>query len=411
MADSRTTTLYALLTAAAAAGAASTVVCWHLLNKSKSKPKSKSESSSNKPTSSQISHGVTELIGNTPLIRINSLSDRTGCEILGKAEFLNPGGSSKDRIALYLIEQAELRGELHPNANNCIFEGTSGSTGISLAMVARAKGYLCHIVMPSDQAVEKSQLLQRYGATVERVPPCSIVDKGHFVNVARQRAAEHTGGAYFVDQFENLLNAQAHYEWTGPEIWAQVRGRMDAFVHGSGTGGTIAGVARYLKEQNPRVRCYLADPQGSGLANKVNHGVMFADSEREGTRRRQQVDTLVEGVGLNRMTRNFARLFSTTTRRSKGGPGSGSGSGVADADAVRMARWLVAEDGLFVGSSAAINCVAAVRVAKMLGPGHTVVTVLADGGQRHLTKFWSDEAMTGLGHDVQAPASLDEFLG
>ncbi|KAI7833618.1 OAS-TL 2 [Kickxella alabastrina] len=364
MADSRTTTLYALVTAAAAAGAASTV----------------------------ISHGVTELIGNTPLIRINSLSDHTGCEILGKAEFLNPGGSSKDRIALYLIEQAELRGELHPNANNCIFEGTSGSTGISLAMVARAKGYLCHIVMPSDQAVEKSQLLQRYGATVERVPPCSIVDKGHFVNVARQRAAEHAGGAYFVDQFENLLNAQAHYEWTGPEIWAQVRGRMDAFVHGSGTGGTIAGVARYLKEQNPRVRCYLADPQGSGLANKVNHGVMFADSEREGTRRRQQVDTLVEGVGLNRMTRNFARL-------------------VADADAVRMARWLVAEDGLFVGSSAAINCVAAVRVAKMLGPGHTVVTVLADGGQRHLTKFWSDEAMTGLGHDVQAPASLDEFLG
>ncbi|KAJ2155907.1 Cysteine synthase 2 [Coemansia sp. RSA 552] len=359
-----------------------------------------------------VAHGVGGLIGNTPLMRINSLSDATGCEILGKAEFLNPGGSSKDRIALYLIEQAEAAGMLVPHTGSCIFEGTSGSTGISLAMVARAKGYLCHIVMPSDQAVEKSQLLERHGAEVERVAPCSIVDKNNFVNVARRRAAEFGRDdpdgkrrGYFVDQFENPLNSQAHFKTTGPEIYRQTRGRLDVFVHGSGTGGTIAGVTHYLKRRVPGLKSYLADPQGSGLANKVNHGVMFAETEREGTRRRQQVDTLVEGVGLNRLTRNFANLL----------PGQGRGCvldgavSVSDGEAVSMSRWLMANDGLFVGSSAAINCVAALNIARALGPGHTIVTILADSGQRHLTKFWNDQAMAALGHSVCAPASLGEF--
>ncbi|KAJ1950552.1 Cysteine synthase 2 [Linderina macrospora] len=227
-------------------------------------------------------NGVVGLIGNTPLIRINSLSDATGCEILAKVEYMNPGGSSKDRIALYLIEQAEAGGLLTPNTGSCIFEGTSGSTGISLAMVAKAKGYDCHIVMPNDMAIEKSQLLERHGATVERVLPCSIVDKGNYVNVARRRAEEFNDGTrqgYFVDQFENPKNAEAHYRTTGPEIYAQA-GDIDAFVHGSGTGGTIAGVTYYLKPRIPGLQCFLADPQGSGLANKVNHGVMFAETER-----------------------------------------------------------------------------------------------------------------------------------
>ncbi|KAI8320901.1 OAS-TL 2 [Martensiomyces pterosporus] len=364
---------------------------------------------------SKIAHGVTGLIGNTPLVRINSLSDATGCEILAKAEFLNPGGSSKDRIALYLIEQAEQKGLLAPHTDSCIFEGTSGSTGISLAMVARAKGYLCHIVLPSDQAIEKSQLLERHGAIVERVAPCSIVDKNNFVNVARRRAEEYgrddpTGKkrGYFVDQFENPLNSEAHYRTTAPEIYRQTKGKIDAFVHGSGTGGTIAGITHYLKPRIPGIKCFLSDPQGSGLANKVNHGVMFAHTEREGSRRRQQVDTLVEGVGLNRLTKNFGNLL----RKNVGGKDTCLLDGaisVSDQDAVKMSRWLMCSDGLFVGSSAAINCVAALNIARKLGPGHTIVTILADSGQRHLTKFWSDEAMAELGHPIVAPASLDSF--
>ncbi|KAJ1958738.1 Cysteine synthase 2 [Linderina pennispora] len=349
-------------------------------------------------------NGVVGLIGNTPLIRINSLSEATGCEILAKVEYMNPGGSSKDRIALYLIEQAESHGELTPGG--CIFEGTSGSTGISLAMVARAKGYTCHIVMPNDMAIEKSQLLERHGATVERVTPCSIVDTGHYVNVARQRAKEFSVDGqrgYFVDQFENPRNAEAHFRTTGPEILAQA-GPFDAFVHGSGTGGTIAGVTYFLKPRMPGLKCFLADPQGSGLANKVNHGVMFAETEREGTRRRQQVDTLVEGVGLNRLTRNFATLFAGQRCLLDGAVS------VSDQEAVAMSRWLMNKDGLFVGSSAAINCVAAVRIARRLGRGKRVVTILADSGQRHLTKFWNDDKMREMGYSVDCPESLDAFL-
>ncbi|KAJ2800316.1 Cysteine synthase 2 [Coemansia helicoidea] len=398
---------------AAAAAAAIAVAAWYQIWVALPWRRRRHQAGSERAGS--VAHGVAGLIGNTPLVRINSLSEATGCEILGKAEYLNPGGSSKDRIALYLVEQAEAAGALEPHTGSCIFEGTSGSTGISLAMVARAKGYNCHIVMPSDQAIEKAQLLERYGAVVERVAPCSIVDRNNFVNVARRRAAEFTRSdttgrrrGFFVDQFETPLNAQAHFETTGPEVVRQTGGRIDAFVHGSGTGGTIAGVTHCLKQRVPGVRCYLADPQGSGLANRVNHGVMFAATEREGTRRRQQVDTLVEGVGLNRLTRNFASLF-----RRAGADGEAclldGAVAVSDQDAVRMARWLMAADGLFLGSSSAINCVAALNVARALGPGHTIVTVLADGGQRHLTKFWDDEAVAALGCPPVTPASLDEF--
>ncbi|RYP65020.1 hypothetical protein DL769_006459 [Monosporascus sp. CRB-8-3] len=254
-----------------------------------------------------IADGIPECIGNTPLVRLHSLCEATGRTILAKAEFLNGAGNSpKDRVALHMIEAAEARGLLVPHRGDTIYEGTVGSTGISLAALARARGYRCHICMPDDQAREKSDLLHHLGATVERVPVAPIASPDHFVNLARRRAAEHTASAadgsrgFFADQFESPFNHEAHYLTTGPEIWAQTGGRVDAFVAGAGTGGTISGVARYLKERaaeelrpKPKSkkrsgdsndsdndsddglpRIILADPQGSGLYNKVRHGVM-----------------------------------------------------------------------------------------------------------------------------------------
>lgn len=325
--------------------------------------------------SDEISPGVSGLIGNTPLVRINSLSDALGVEILGKCEFLNPGGSVKDRVALKVIEDAEARGLLHPHTGSVLFEGTVGSTGISLATVGKAKwvqinlvwhlltsrGYEAHIIMPSDVAIDKVLVLERLGATVERVPPVSIVDQNQFVvsaaktrstpaltlqNLARRRAHEFgnvdlpTKGkateedvvvstqatredvygaptlehrtaydrkprGFFADQFENDANYQAHYEGTGPEIARQTGGHVDAFVSGAGTGGTISGTGVYLKENVPGIQVILADPEGSGLYNKVRYGVMYAPQESEGTKRRYQVDTVVEGIGINRITHNF----------------------------------------------------------------------------------------------------------
>lgn len=206
--------------------------------------------------------------------------------------------------------------------------------------------------MPNDQATEKSDLLLKLGAVVERVKPASIVDKGQFVNMARTRAAEHTadpnipGRGFFADQFENTANYIAHFNGTGPEIYAQCGGQLDAFVAGAGTGGTISGCALYLKPRVPGLRVVLADPQGSGLYNKIKHGVMFSSTEREGTRRRHQVDTIVEGIGVNRVTANFEagrECIDDAVR-------------VSDGQAMRMARWLVEKDGIFIGSSSAVNC-------------------------------------------------------
>lgn len=321
-----------------------------------------------------IKDGISSAIGNTPLIRIKSLSDATGCEILGKAEFLNPGNSPKDRVVKSILEAAERDGILVPFRGDCIYEGTVGSTGISLALLCKAKGYTAHICMPDDQALEKSDLLTSLGALVERVRPASIIDKNQFVNKARARAMEHTmdesreSRGMFMDQFENDANWRAHYTSTGPEIYAQVNGKMDAFVAGAGTGGTITGIARSLKPRIPEMKVYLADPDGSGLYNKVNHGVMFSSTEREGTRKRSQVDTIVEGIGINRITKNFeaGREFIDGAIK------------VTDREAIAMSRYLVDHDGLFLGSSSAVNCMAAVRVAERLGPGHRIVTILCD---------------------------------
>ncbi|KAF2836598.1 PALP-domain-containing protein [Patellaria atrata CBS 101060] len=354
-------------------------------------------------SSDKILDGIEGCIGNTPLIRIRSLSDATGCEILAKAEFLNGAGNSpKDRVALSIIKAAEEEGHLTPHSGDMIYEGTVGSTGISLAAICRARGYLAHICMPDDQATEKSDLLLRLGAEVERVRPAPIVDQDQFVNKARNRALEHTvdpskpGRGIFADQFENEANWQAHFNGTGPEIYDQTSGHLDAFVSGAGTGGTISGVALFLKPRIPDLKIILADPQGSGLFNKVKYGVMFDPKEREGTRRRHQVDTIVEGIGINRVTNNFEagrELIDDAVR-------------VTDEQAIAMARWLVEKDGIFVGSSSAANCVAAVQVAKQLGPRHRIVTILCDSGTRHLSKFWTKAGIIGGKDDV----TMDEIL-
>ncbi|KAG8698371.1 hypothetical protein FRC08_005969 [Ceratobasidium sp. 394] len=347
--------------------------------------------------SDEIVSGVVGLIGNTPLVRINSLSDALGVEILGKTEFLNPGGSVKDRVALKIIQDAEIQGLIHPFSGSRIFEGTVGSTGISIATIARARGYDTTIIMPDDVAAEKERALIALGATVEKVRPASIVDKKQFVNLAKQRALEFgktemptaddalavsttsaslAGGVevetkprgFFADQFESPANYSAHLHGTGPELWRQCSGRLDAFVSGAGTGGTIAGVGRFLKAQDQDIQVILSDPEGSGLYNKIKHGVMFDIKESEGTKRRHQVDTIVEGIGINRLTKNFEMALGVVDDAIR----------VTDKEAVSMAQYLVQHDGLFLGSSSACNLVASVKVAKMLGrdSGKVVATIL-----------------------------------
>jgi cysteine synthase A len=346
--------------------------------------------------------GYSSLIGHTRLIRLASLSAATGCEILAKCEFLNPGGSGKDRVALRCVEEAERAGALRPGG--LLVEGTSGSTGISLALLARARGYACRIFLPNDQASEKAALLRRLGAEVTETPPVSIVNEGHYVNRARRAAAEAAAAgtpALFVDQFDTPLNALAHYEGTGPELWTQARGRVDAFVCGAGTGGTIGGVGRYLKEASRgRTRVHLVDPQGSVLLRLVNAGVAWAPALAERTLRRHRMDTLVEGVGLDRVTANMAAAL----------PYIDSAWGVSDAEAVAMARRLLREEGLFLGSSSALNCVGALRAAEALGPGHTVVTLLCDSGARHMSRFWSDACVAEAAKS-QGDGALLEALG
>ncbi|XP_056699375.1 cysteine synthase 2 isoform X2 [Spinacia oleracea] len=353
--------------------------------------------------------------------------------ILGKAEFLNPGGSVKDRIAVKIIEEALASGQLAPGG--VVIEGSAGSTAISLATVAPAYGCKCHVVIPDDVAIEKSQILEALGATVERVRPVSITHRDHFVNVARRRASEAneqalkhretsqtpnkdreqtTGeipeeqeknlkfsrdctGGFFADQFENLANFRAHYEGTGPEIWEQTEGKLHAFVAAAGTGGTVAGASQFLKEKSANIKCFLIDPPGSGLFNRVTKGVMYSKEEAEGKRLRNPFDTITEGIGINRLTQNFmmARL-------------DGAFRGT-DKEAVEMSRYLLKKDGIFLGSSSAMNCVGAVRVAQALGPGHTIVTILCDNGMRHLSRFYKAEYLSQLGLTPSATAL--EFLG
>lgn len=345
--------------------------------------------------------GVESLIGNTPMVEIKSLSRLTGCKIWAKLELANPGGSAKDRVALAILREAEKDGYLRPNCNDVIVEGTSGSTGISLAMLANALGYTAHICLPNDTSPEKLQVLHALGATIEPVNPALIVDPSQYTNAARARAAtinkdtNDNRQAIFADQFENDVNWRIHYNTTGPEISRQMSGcEIDAFVTGSGTGGTIAGVSKFLKKQNANLHVVLADPQGSGLANRINFGVMYDLVEKEGTRRRHQVDTLVEGIGLNRLTHNFRQAE----------PHIDEAIRVTDKQALQMAKFLSVNDGLFWGASAAINCVAVATLAYKLGPGHNIVTIACDSGERHTSKFWKAAA------DIPNNIRLDEIL-
>lgn len=366
------------------------------------------ESQPESPSHAEPGAGIESCIGNTPLIEIESLSKATGRIILAKAEFLNGAGNSpKDRVALNMIREAEKAGLLVPHRGDTIYEGTVGSTGISLATLARAKGYKAHICMPDDQAFEKSDLLHHLGATVERVAVAPITSPDHFVNLARRRAEAHTADStdgsrgFFANQFESEANWHAHLSATGPEIWKQTDGDLDAFVAGAGTGGTISGVARYLKldAKASTVKVVLADPQGSGLFNKIKHGVMYSNTEREGTRRRQQVDSMVEGIGINRVTENFEAGRDLIDDAVK----------VTDEQACRMARWLVENDGIFVGSSSSVNCVAAVVTAMGLPEGSRVVTILCDSGTRHLSKFW--KRIKEMGLEDEEATDLFEELG
>ena len=312
-----------------------------------------------------IKRGFIDTIGNTPLIRLNSFSDETGCEILGKAEFLNPGGSVKDRAALYIIQAAERQGLLKPGGT--VVEGTAGNTGIGLAHICNAKGYKCLIVIPETQSQEKIDLLRTLGAEVRTVPAVPYKDPNNYVRLSGRIAAEMEN-AIWANQFDNLANRLAHYETTGPEIWQQTDGNVDVWVTATGTGGTYAGVALYLKEQNPAIQCVLADPMGSGLYSYVKTG----EPKPEGS-------SITEGIGNSRVTANM-----------QGAPADDAIQ-IDDTEAVRVLYQLLEKDGLFMGGSVGINVGAALALAKRLGPGHTIVTILCDGGSRYQSKLFNRE--------------------
>ena len=312
--------------------------------------------------------GFIDLIGNTPLVRLRKASERTGCEILGKCEFLNPGGSVKDRAALYIVRDAEARGLLRPGG--LIVEGTAGNTGIGLALVADALGYRTVIVMPETQSQEKRDMLRLCRAELRLVPAVPYKDPGNYVRVSERLAAELAGrdplGAVWANQFDNLANRRAHYETTGPEIWRQTDGTVDAFVASVGTGGTLAGVGLALKERKPQVRIVLADPMGSALYHYYAHGTLKAEG-----------DSITEGIGQGRVTRNLEGAPIDAALR------------VTDEEALPIIFELLAEEGLVVGGSTGINVAGAIKVAEQLGPGHTVVTVLCDYGTRYQSKLFN----------------------
>jgi cysteine synthase len=309
--------------------------------------------------------GFVGVVGNTPLIRLAKLSDETGCEILGKAELMNPGGSVKDRAALYIIEDAERRGALKPGGT--VIEGTAGNTGIGLAHICAARGYRCIIVIPETQSPEKMDLLRVLGAQVRPVPAVPYKDPNNYQKVAG-RLAQETDNAIWANQFDNLVNRQAHYETTGPEIWRDTGGKVDAFVCSTGTGGTLAGVSRFLKERNQNIKIVLADPFGSGLYNFVKTGEIKVEG-----------NSITEGIGSSRVTENLEGTSIDDAVR------------IDDQNCVTMVYRLLREEGLFVGGSTGINVAAAVWLAHQMGPGHTIVTLLCDRGSLYFARLFNRE--------------------
>jgi cysteine synthase A len=306
-----------------------------------------------------------ESVGDTPLLRLASLSRRTGCDLVAKAEFMNPGGSIKDRAAKGMIAAAEAAGLLGPGAT--IVEGTAGNTGIGLALLGRERGYRVVVSMPDNQAREKYELLEAMGAEVRKVPPVPFANPAHFYHQARTLAETH--GWFWANQFENLANGEAHYQTTGKEIWEQCGGQVDVLVSSVGTGGTVSGVSRYLKEQNPDLRVVLADPLGSGLYCQLREGRL----ETTGS-------SITEGIGIMRLTENFKRARIDEAMR------------VTDQEMIEMLYHLAREDALVVGTSAALNVRAAYQVARRLqGQGKRIVTFLCDHGSRYASKVFNPE--------------------
>jgi cysteine synthase A len=322
--------------------------------------------------------GFSGSVGNTPLIRLRRLSEETGCEILAKAEFMNPGGSVKDRAALAIVSAAEQRGELLPGGT--VVEGTAGNTGIGLAHVCNERGYRCVIVMPDNQSPAKYQLLDTLGAEVHRVAAVPYSNPNQYQKVAARLAAQ-LRGAIWSNQFDNIANREIHLTTTGPEIWAQADGHIDAFVAATGTGGTFSGVSEYLHSRHRTIRCVLADPPGSSLFEYVRHGAL----KPTGTA------SITEGIGIARITANLALARIDDAVH------------VEDTETVRFVYRLLHEEGLFLGSTSGINVAAAVRVARELGPGHTVVTVLCDGGANYQSRLFNRAWLAGKGLAAAAP--------
>jgi len=331
-----------------------------------------------------VRDGFVGTIGNTPLIRLRKASEATGCEILGKAEFLNPGGSVKDRAALAIIKDAEARGVLRPGG--IIVEGTAGNTGIGLAMVGNARGYRTVIVIPETQSQEKKDMLRLVGADLREVPAVPYRDPNNYVKfsgrLAEELAASHPQGAIWANQFDNVANRQGHYETTGPEIWQQTDGKVDGFICAIGTGGTLAGVAQYLTERNPAIKIGLADPLGAALYHYYAHGELKA----EGT-------SITEGIGQGRITRNIENLKVDFPFQ------------IPDAELLPVVYDMLTDEGLCLGGSSGINVAGAIRMAKAMGPGHTIVTVLCDWGHRYMSKMFNPAFLRERG--LPAPAWLE----
>ncbi len=317
-----------------------------------------------------IRNGVVEAIGNTPLIKLKRASQETGCEILGKAEFMNPGQSVKDRAALAIIRDAEKSGALRPGG--VIVEGTAGNTGIGLALVGNALGYRSVIVIPETQSQEKKDMLRLAGATLVEVPAVGYVNPNNYVKVSGRLAEElartEPNGAIWANQFDNVANRQGHIETTGPEIWQQTDGKVDGFVSAVGTGGTLAGVAIALKGFNPKIRIALADPMGAALYAYYTTGELKAEGS-----------SITEGIGQGRITKNI-----------EGAPVDVAFQ-IPDEEAIPLCFQLLEEEGLCLGGSSGINVAGAIRLAKEMGPGHTIVTILCDYGTRYQSKLFNPD--------------------
>jgi cysteine synthase A len=323
-----------------------------------------------------IRQGLIDSIGNTPLIRLRRASEETGCEILGKAEFLNPGQSVKDRAALYIIQDALKRGTLRPGG--VIVEGTAGNTGIGLALVGNALGFRSVIVIPDTQSQEKKDMLRLCGAELIEVPAVPYKDPNNYVRysgrLAEELNAKEPKGAIWANQFDNVANRQAHIETTGPEIWKQTDGKVDGFICAVGTGGTLAGVGMALKARNKNVKIGIADPMGAALYNFYKHGELKAEGS-----------SITEGIGQGRITANLEDAPIDEAFQ------------IPDGEALPVVFDLLKEEGLCLGGSSGINVAGAIRLARQMGPGHTIVTVLCDYGTRYQSKLFNPEFLREKG--------------